>query len=855
METRANYVRVGIFTLVVLALAVGFVYWSVFSASGSSRVPLLVRIEGSVSGLQQGSQVLFNGLPVGQVTSLRLDPNNPKVVVATTEVDPGIPIKDSTQANIGFQGLTGVGFIELKGGNVDQPNIIQVAREQGVVPIIKANPSDVTDILATARDIADRANNILGQFQTIVDAVGPSVKTTADNITKTSQHVETVTAALSAKTGEIDSFLNSLGQVADSAKTVAQALPGAIGDARNILQAVDPTSVKRTVDNVASISDTLRKESGNVADVVESVKTAANSVGEVGKVISRNTDGIDHFLNSLGPLSDTATQVAGRLDTTLQSANQLVAAVDPKEVESTLKGISTTAQNVADLTTSIGSQKEAINSAISGASHAVQNVNQITTTVAQRSGDIDKLLKNLAPLSETATRVAGNLDTAVQSANRLVTAVDPAKVSSAVDGFSSAATDVSGLTKNIAAQQGTIDAAISSAANAAQNVDRITQTVAKNNDSVDKLLANLGPISDNVGQASAKLNQTLDTANQAIGSANQVVAAVDPKQVKATLDNVSSATADVKSLTDTLGAQKEAINSAISGASHTIQNVNQITTTVAQHNGDVDKLLASLGPISDNVGQASAKLNQTLDSAQGLVNSVNTDKINNVIDNVQGITAAVNAKSPQVQSIIDGVDKTVRTLNTAIDGFSETRAQVDTLLASIDPGKVNRAVDNVSAATDNVAKAADSIAGVADSIGQHKQDINDTLANAKAISATLREASKRVDSVLASLNTTLAGSGDGTSLGADVASAARAVRTAANSINAASNSLQAEIKPIAANIQQFSGQGLKEVQSLASNVSQSVSRIQDAITSFSNDPSRLIYGGDQVKQFNGRTRH
>ena len=92
METKANYVRVGIFTIVALALAFGFVYWSIFSRQDQSDVTLLVRIEGSVTGLQQGSQVLFNGLPVGSVKALRLDSNNPEVVIATTEVDPDLKV-------------------------------------------------------------------------------------------------------------------------------------------------------------------------------------------------------------------------------------------------------------------------------------------------------------------------------------------------------------------------------------------------------------------------------------------------------------------------------------------------------------------------------------------------------------------------------------------------------------------------------------------------------------------------------------------------------------------------------------------------------------------------------------------
>ena len=67
METRANYVLVGIFSVVVLVLGFGFVWWSANVSGDDTQTPLLVRIEGSVTGLSVGSQVLFNGLKVGDV--------------------------------------------------------------------------------------------------------------------------------------------------------------------------------------------------------------------------------------------------------------------------------------------------------------------------------------------------------------------------------------------------------------------------------------------------------------------------------------------------------------------------------------------------------------------------------------------------------------------------------------------------------------------------------------------------------------------------------------------------------------------------------------------------------------------
>ncbi|MEP6566390.1 MAG: MCE family protein, partial [Mesorhizobium sp.] len=59
METRANYVIVGIFTLAAILAAFGFVYWTAQIGDRGETAVLLVRIQGSASGLGPGSLVLF----------------------------------------------------------------------------------------------------------------------------------------------------------------------------------------------------------------------------------------------------------------------------------------------------------------------------------------------------------------------------------------------------------------------------------------------------------------------------------------------------------------------------------------------------------------------------------------------------------------------------------------------------------------------------------------------------------------------------------------------------------------------------------------------------------------------------
>ncbi len=107
METRANYVIVGIFTLVAIVAAFGFVYWTAAIGDRGETAMLRIRIPGSASGLGRGSAVLFNGVRVGDVRRVYIDVLNPTVAIADAEIDRLTPITKSTQADIGIAGLTG----------------------------------------------------------------------------------------------------------------------------------------------------------------------------------------------------------------------------------------------------------------------------------------------------------------------------------------------------------------------------------------------------------------------------------------------------------------------------------------------------------------------------------------------------------------------------------------------------------------------------------------------------------------------------------------------------------------------------------------------------------------------------
>ena len=117
METRANYVLIGVFTLAVVVGIFAFVWWFQRLGTGEAKATYEIYFDGPVSGLRRGAGVNFNGIRVGEVQSLALVPDIPRAVVAIVEVAKSTPIRTDTKVTLEYQGLTGIASVALIGGD------------------------------------------------------------------------------------------------------------------------------------------------------------------------------------------------------------------------------------------------------------------------------------------------------------------------------------------------------------------------------------------------------------------------------------------------------------------------------------------------------------------------------------------------------------------------------------------------------------------------------------------------------------------------------------------------------------------------------------------------------------------
>jgi phospholipid/cholesterol/gamma-HCH transport system substrate-binding protein len=146
---RASNLVIGTATLAAIAVAfaglLGVQKWRAIQSRSQLRV---VFEGGSASGLRRGGPVNFDGVPAGQIMSIKLD--NPRRIVAEVSLDNGAPIRKDTVAGIEFQGLTGVAAISLIGG---APSAPPVPLDADGIPVLTADLSDAESIVETLHNV------------------------------------------------------------------------------------------------------------------------------------------------------------------------------------------------------------------------------------------------------------------------------------------------------------------------------------------------------------------------------------------------------------------------------------------------------------------------------------------------------------------------------------------------------------------------------------------------------------------------------------------------------------------------------------------------------------------------------
>jgi phospholipid/cholesterol/gamma-HCH transport system substrate-binding protein len=233
METRANYVVVGVFVLLIIAGAFASVLW-LAGEQLAQRAPAYYDIyfSGSVVGLDKGAKVRLNGIPIGEVSEIRLDPDNPEQVRVTVSVDSTSPIKQDSVAALETESfLTGVAYVEISGGSRDAPLLERT--ESNRYAVIPSKPSTLQTTFQSAPELLKKLGTVADRVSDVLNDQNRA------RVADTLKNTDELMASLNKDSQKIDKLLDDVDVAAKQLDTTLVTANGAIEDAQQTLHNID----------------------------------------------------------------------------------------------------------------------------------------------------------------------------------------------------------------------------------------------------------------------------------------------------------------------------------------------------------------------------------------------------------------------------------------------------------------------------------------------------------------------------------------------------------------------------------------------------------------------------------------
>jgi phospholipid/cholesterol/gamma-HCH transport system substrate-binding protein len=245
MDRDANYVAVGAFVLLVIAMAISFVFWYTDQRDKHTYERYEIYFPGTVSGLSVGSPVRYLGVDVGKVARISIDPERRNRVQVIADIESSAPIDGRTQASLSLQGVTGLLFIDLQ---QDHKIVAPGVLAQGInYPVIPSAPSDFDVLLSNLPALSTHLVELADRFnQAFSDENVRAFKATLENARLASER-------LPATVREVEEL------VAEVRHTNQEVL-GAAADLRGIEEHAAP-EIESAITNIRHVSDNLSKTS------------------------------------------------------------------------------------------------------------------------------------------------------------------------------------------------------------------------------------------------------------------------------------------------------------------------------------------------------------------------------------------------------------------------------------------------------------------------------------------------------------------------------------------------------------------------------------------------------------------
>ncbi len=280
MTNRSIYAMVGLFVLLLGGAWLAISVWLTLGDYTKQYITYRVYIDESVSGLYLDAPVKYRGVEVGKVRRIELNPEVPDQVMLTLDVEAATPIREDTLAELSVQGLTGIAFLELKGGTLDSPMLTPKEGEE--YPVIPSAPSFFARLDTSATALISNFNVLANNLARLLDEDG------RQSLREILANINSITAAIARRDDELEQTI---------------------------------TSAALMMANGAEATEQLKPLLAQLQTTAESIEGMADSIAEAGdsldQYIDRSGSGVQQFsqqtLPELGSLVTELRQLANTL--------------------------------------------------------------------------------------------------------------------------------------------------------------------------------------------------------------------------------------------------------------------------------------------------------------------------------------------------------------------------------------------------------------------------------------------------------------------------------------------------------------------------------------------------------------
>ncbi|MEO1407970.1 MAG: MlaD family protein [Pseudomonadota bacterium] len=316
METRANFALIGALVLASVIAFAAFTLWFGQSQFNRDFDTYEVVFKGPVS-LEPGASVRFNGISVGEVTTVAIDRSDDSLVRARIRVDSDTPVRTDSFAEIDFAGITGLTYVQIFAGSATAPLLERGAGER--IPVIRSEQNPLSEIFAGGAQILETANSSLEQVEKVLS------QENVDAFSSALQNIDAATGTIAGDDGlsrELSATLKSVREASDAFADASRSITRLSNDIDGVVQSVGS-------ENDSLLSD-LRQAVASAQSLLERADT---TVGTVDTAISGPAvEALDEFRLAGQELRLLMQRMEGVVRDLEQNPQSLVAG-DPRPYE------------------------------------------------------------------------------------------------------------------------------------------------------------------------------------------------------------------------------------------------------------------------------------------------------------------------------------------------------------------------------------------------------------------------------------------------------------------------------------------------------------------------------------------